>query len=155
VPSTPSKRTRRRTCTFSPDLRDQRLAGGIDRGRRIIDERLLQEGRGIRGIGVQGRLGHGLCEGREAGILGHEIGLTVDLDHHAALAISGQLDDHHALGRDPSGFLRRLGLAGFAHGLDSGLDIPSGLGKGLLALHHARAGALAELFHGCRSDRHA
>ena len=76
-----------------------------------------------------------------------EVGLAVDFHHHAELAAGVNVAADQAL----LGGARRL-LAGRRDAVlaqdDFGLaDIALGLDQRLLALHHARAGALAELFH--------
>ena len=98
---------------------------------------------GVVGPGLHRRLGDLLHQGLKVAVAGHEIGLAVHLDHGCAAAVN-----HEA--HQP--------LAGLAVGLLGGLDdatftqqgyglvlVAVGVGQGLLDVHHARAGHLAQL----------
>ena len=94
---------------------------------------------------MQRDLRHRLDEGLEAVVAGDEVGLGVHLDHRRA---AGRGDDaHQALGRDAAGLLRRGGEALGAQPVDRGLHVAAGLGQRALAVHHARAGLLAQVLH--------
>jgi len=54
---------------------------------------------------------------------------------------------HGALGGDPLAEVLDLLALPHAQDLDRGLDLPTGLGERLLAIHHARARALAQGLH--------
>ena len=87
--------------------------------------------------------------GQQLEVLGarDEIGLAVHLDDDADLAT--QVDvvaDHAVLG----GAARTLGGGGkalLAKQIDSLVHVAAGLGQRRLAIHHARAGLLAQLLH--------
>ena len=78
---------------------------------------------------------------------GHEIGLAVDFHHHAELAAVVDVGADQTLLGGAGGLLagrRDAALAqnhfGFGH-------VALGFHQGVLAFHHSRAGALAEVFH--------
>ena len=66
----------------------------------------------------------GLDQSLEFLVAGDEIGLGIDLDHHAGAIAHGDADQ--AFGRDAVGFLGRLGQAFFAQPVDCGLDVAAG-----------------------------
>ena len=72
----------------------------------------------------------------------------------ARLPSAGALDHDHAFGRDARGLLVGLRETGLAHQLGGGVQIAVGFDERLLALHHARAGALAEHLHCFSGDGH-
>ena len=76
-----------------------------------------------------------------------EVRLRVDLDQHGLLAVGRALDDDHAFGGHAASLLVGLGEARLAHRLGGGLEVAVGFDERLLALHHAGARALAQLFH--------
>ena len=78
-------------------------------------------------------------------VLGDEIGLGIDLDDRAALALDDDADE--ALGGGAAGLLRGRGKALGAQPVDRGFHLAIGLGERLLAVHHAGAGALAQFLH--------
>ena len=80
----------------------------------------------------------------EVVVAGHEVGLAVDLHQHADLApgMDVALDD--ALGRGALAALGGLCLTLDAQDLYRLLDVAFGLGQGRLAVHHPRAGLVAE-----------
>ena len=102
---------------------------------------------GVHFVGVQGGLGHLVGEAQEVVVTGHEVGFGVDFHHHRALAVFGGSHHHHAFGGGAAGFLGGFRLAGFAQIVDRALNVTLGGDQGLLALHHAETGALAELFN--------
>ena len=75
-------------------------------------------------------------------VAGDEVGLGVDLDDGAARAVGGDADQ--ALGGDAAGLLggRRQALG--AQPVDRLLEVARDLAQRLLAIHHARAGLLAQ-----------
>ena len=114
---------------------------------------------GIDLLGVGGiSLGHVvddlLAELDELRGLGHEVGLGVELDGIADLALSA-LDD----GGGDQALLSLAALAG-ACGLDAGGaddllgagHVALGLGQGLLDVHHAGAGLITQLLDQCSGD---
>ena len=75
----------------------------------------------------------------------HEIGLAVDFHHHAELAAGVDVGADQALLGGARGLLAGRRDAALAQD-DFGFgEIALGFQQGLLAFHHARAGALAEL----------
>src|SRR5262249_36328879 len=85
-----------------------------------------------------------LGEDHELRVVGHRLGLTADSDHGADVLL-GEVEDDLALGGLASGLLRGLREALLADELDRLLHVPAGLDESALAIHHPRAGALAEL----------
>ena len=83
-------------------------------------------------------------------VAGDEIGLGIDLDDDAVMAMHGDGDE--ALGGDAARFLGGLGETLLAQPVDRRLDIALGLGEGVLAIHHAGAGLLAKILHQCGRD---
>jgi hypothetical protein len=84
---------------------------------------------GFQRVNVSDLLGSGdfndfLTHGQEAGILGNEVSLAVQLDHDGNVAF-GTGEDHTFSG-DTASFLGGFGLTGFAHVFDSQLDITVG-----------------------------
>src|SRR5690606_31492955 len=101
------------------------------------------QGLDVGGAGRQRGGGDGVDERQEVLVLGDEVGLGVDLDQHGLAAVLG--GDDAALGGDAVGLLVGLGQAGLAQPFGGGVDVAVVLGERLLALHHAGAGALAEI----------
>ena len=97
----------------------------------------------VGGAGVQRNVGDGVAELQEAGVLGDEVGLAVDLDQHG---LAGGLGGHDAaFGGDAVGLLVGLGQAGLAQPFHGHVDVTVVLDQSLLAFHHAGAGPLAQL----------
>ena len=100
-----------------------------------------------------------MCDGdlaREVGevvVPGDEVGLAVDLDERADLAVEVDVAARRALGRCALAALGGLGLALHAQQLDRLLGVAVGLLERLLAVHHPRAGALAQRLHVAGGDR--
>ena len=84
-------------------------------------------------------------EGLEVVVAGDEVGVAVDLDEHADLAVGVDVGRDGALGGLAAADLQRLVAEADAQQLDGGVDVAVGLGQRLLALHHARARTVAEL----------
>src|SRR5260370_41495558 len=76
------------------------------------------------------------------------------MDFHEPGAVAGPLHGDSSLGRDSRRLLARLGKSGLAHEFRRGVQVALGLDQRLLALHHARAGALAELLDFICGDIH-
>ena len=86
-------------------------------------------------------------------VAGDEVGLGIDLDQRGLLAVGGEPDQ--TFGGDAAGLLGGLGEALGAQPIDRGLHVAAGLVERRLAVHHARAGLLAQvLHHGCGNRRH-
>ena len=79
---------------------------------------------------------------REVGALGDEVGVAVQLDDHADVAVDDRLD--RALGGLAVGELPRLAEALLAEPVHRALEIAFALLERLLAVHHPRAGCLAQ-----------
>ena len=109
-----------------------RIVGGLER----VD---------IVAAAVQRDLRHVADEVLELLVLGDEIGLGIDLDGHALRAGDGNADE--ALGRGAARLLGSRGKALGAQCVDRRLDIAAAFVERLLAIHHAGAGALAQVLH--------
>ena len=96
-------------------------------------------------VAHEGDLGGLASEGLEGVVAGHEIGLGVDLDDRSGAA--RRFDRDEAFGGDAPGLLGGLGQALLAQPIDGRLDVAVRFGEGGLAIHHARAGLVAELLH--------
>src|ERR1019366_4740633 len=104
--------------------------------------------------GGRGRDLHGdlAREGDEVLVLGHEVGVAVDLDQHPHLGSGVHICLNRPLrGRALAEILDLLPLLD-AQDLDRLLDVALGLGEGLLAVHHPRACAPAQGLYVFRSD---
>src|SRR5579872_7384653 len=90
-------------------------------------------------------------------VAGDEVGLGVELDQraaHAGAVLTGRQRDR-ALGRHAVGLLGRLGEPLHAQQVGRGGHVAVRLLQRLLAVHHARASALAQvLHHGSRDVGH-
>src|SRR4051794_18293727 len=84
-------------------------------------------------------------EGLEVLVAGHEVGVAVDLDQHADLAVGVDVGGDGALGGLAAAHLQGLVTELDAQQLDGGVDVAGRLAECVLALHHARARAVAEL----------
>src|SRR5690606_13184259 len=133
------------------DLGDQGGAGlldGLAGGQLGVLERF-----DVGAFNGEGSLGDGGGELDEVVVLGHEVGFGVHFHQHGLAAGLG--GGHAAFGGDAAGLLVGLGQAGLAQRLGGGVDVAVGFGERLLALHHAGAGALAQLLdHGCGDFSH-
>ena len=79
----------------------------------------------------------------------HEVGLAVELDESARLAVLGNQGHNGALVGGAAGLLGNSGKATGAQNVNSAVHVAVGLSEGLLALHHACAGHFAQfLDHG-------
>src|SRR3954468_361121 len=91
-------------------------------------------------------------EGREVVVARDEVGVAVDLDERADLAVGVDVGLHGALGGLAPGELGGAGDALLAQPRDRGVDVAAGLGQGLLAVHHPRAGQVAQGLDVLRRD---
>src|ERR1700722_3792616 len=96
-------------------------------------------------VGRGDMLGDLLDQGLELGVPGDEIGLAVDLDEDADLAVVMDIGADNTLAGDLAGALLGLDRALGAEPLGGLIHIAVGLFQCLLRVHHARAGPLAEL----------
>ena len=119
--------------------------GAVDRlflldrvGRHVLAAHPL----GIGGGDVHRHFAHEVVE-----VVGarHEVRLAVHLDHHADPAAEVDVGADRALCRGAAGALGGLRQAALAEDGDRLLHVAVGLGEGRLALHHARAGLVAQL----------
>src|SRR6185503_17151505 len=99
-----------------------------------------------------GELGQRPGERDEVVVLGHEIGLAVQLDERADFGVWRDERPDRALGRDAAGGLARLGAAFDAQQLLRLFQIAAGLGQRLLALHHGKPGHFPQLLHQACAD---
>ncbi len=88
-------------------------------------------------------------------VLGDEVALGVDLDNGAHAALGADPGVSHALGGYTAGLLLRGGEALLTEPLDGLVHVAVGGGKGLLAVHHADAGGLAEVLNICSGKSHS
>src|SRR5919201_176793 len=77
--------------------------------------------------------------------VGHEVRLAVHLDEDPDRVVEVDVAVDPALVGGPAGALGHRGQAPLAEQLRGALDVAVGVLEGALAVHHARAGALAEL----------
>src|SRR5690606_41486543 len=89
---------------------------------------------------VHGELLHQVLERLR---LGDAIGLAVDLDEDTNAAVPVDVGAYQALGGRPARPLGRLSQALLPEDLNGPLPVPVSLHKGLLTIHHSRAGPLA------------
>jgi hypothetical protein len=134
------------------DLGDERAPTLIDRLARAELERI--ERLEVGGVGAERRLDDIARETLEVRFAGDKVRLAIDLDHCRGLAIGRLLERDHALRRDAGGFLVGLGEPLLAHEFGGGVEITVGFDECFLALHHAGAGALAQLFDRFCCDAH-
>ena len=81
----------------------------------------------------------------EVVVAGDEIGFRVHLDDDAEISLDGDADE--AVGGDAAALLGRLGEALLAQPVDGRFDVAAGFAERVLAVHHARAGLLAQVLH--------
>src|SRR3954451_20705968 len=84
-------------------------------------------------------------EGLEVLVAGHEVGVAVDLDEHADLAVGVDVGGDGALGGLAAAHLQGLVAEADTQQLDGLVEVAVGLRERTLALHHARARPVAEL----------
>ena len=89
--------------------------------------------------------GHARDELLEGLVARDEVGLRIDFDQRAGIAADGHADQ--AFRRDAAGLLRGLGKTLLAQPIDRGFEIAVGFGQRGLAVHHARAGLVAQVLH--------
>ena len=88
---------------------------------------------------------HVLHEGAEAFVAGDEVGLAIDLDQHADLVADVDVGADHAFLGFTAGLLGGGRGALLAEDRFGGGEIALRFDEGFLAVHHARAGFVAEL----------
>ena len=88
-----------------------------------------------------------LAKSTNSRVAGDEVRVAVDLDEHADLGVGVDVGLDGALGGLATAELERLVAEAHAQQLDGLLDVAVGLAERLLAVHHARARAVAELLH--------
>ena len=143
------KRSRAAQRHVLADGRDRIANGGLDR--HVTDLGGLD--RLDIGADLERDLGDHLDQSLEMLVARHEIGLGIDL-HDNSLGAGGQHADQ-AFGGNAAGLLRGLGQALLAQPVLRGLHVAAALGERGLAIHHARAGRLAEVLdHRCCDCRH-
>ena len=102
---------------------------------------------------LHGYLQHGLCRSGILGVLGHEVGLAGQAEHVCLLADDFRYND--TLRSGTVGTLGNHQLTLLADNVLSTRIVAFRLLKGLLAVHHAGAGHLAELHHISSFDFHS
>ena len=118
--------------------------------RQLLAEQSLERGR----LAGQGHGGHSLRETTEILLTSYEIGLAVDLDQGRGVRIARLLDDDHTLGGHAGGLLVGLREPLLTHEIGGRVEVTLRFDECFLALHHARAGALAELLDCICCDVH-
>src|SRR5215217_8228190 len=84
-------------------------------------------------------------EGDEVVVAGDEVGVAVDLDEHADLAVAVDVGLDGAFGRLAAAHLQGLVAEAHPQQLDGLVHVAAALGERRLAVHHAGAGAVAQL----------
>ena len=124
----------------------------LDRERRICRPRLCEEALEVRCIGVQ-RLLRNLADiGSELLVLRDKVGLCVHFDRNALLAVLADKHSNHTLGCDAARLLLRACESLLTEELDCLFHVALNCRESLLAVHHACAGELSELFYHCRCN---
>ena len=90
-------------------------------------------------------LGGGLHEILELVVARDEVGFGIHFHQRAGIAADSDADQ--AFRRDAAGLLRGLGQALLAQPVDGGFHVAVGLVERGLAVHHARAGLVAQVLH--------
>ncbi len=104
---------------------------------------------------IERDLGDHLDQALELFVARDKVGLGIDLDHRGLLAVSRDRNADQTFRGNAAGLLRRLRQALLAQPVDCGFDVTASLVQCLLAVHHARAGLVAQVLdHGCRDRCH-
>ena len=114
-----------------------------------LDSREVEVGRGLQAVDFgapRERAQQLLGELLELRGLGNEVGLAVELDHHA-FGRAHETGEDDALRGDLAGALGRGREALLTQVPDRALEVAAGRVQRRLAIHHAGAGLLAQLFH--------
>ncbi|MCY1273626.1 hypothetical protein D9M70_222360 [compost metagenome] len=94
-------------------------------------------------------------EAFEVVLQSQEVSLGVDFDDDGNLVVVSHFDSDGTFGGDVASLLGSLDGASGAHVVDGLLDVAISGGQGLLAIHHAQAGTLAQFFNqGCSNLCH-
>ncbi len=127
---------------------------------RDVGGELLFDGAAARILGRENSLDRSAAVERELGdrahellellVLGDEVGLRIDLDDGAAIALDR--DSDQPFGGGAAGLLGGGGETLGAKPVDRGFHVALGLAQSLLAVHHAGAGALAQFLDGRGRD---
>ena len=86
--------------------------------------------------------------------LGEEVGLAIDLDQHAELAARMNVGADRTFRCDAARALGRRGDAFLAQPYGGFFEVALTLGERLLAIHHARAGLLAQFSYRISGNFH-
>jgi hypothetical protein len=133
--------------------RDHVLADGGDQARKVILHGLAAGDLGrsqlLDAVHVQAGLGDRPGGVLETLVARHEVGLGVHLHHGRgrALAVVANGGGDQAFGGHAVGLLGGLGQALGAQPVGRALDVAARLLQRLFAVHHAGAGALAQILH--------
>ena len=106
------------------------------------------------GMALQGALGNLVHEGLEVVAAGHEVGLALHGSQGDRLAVGRGDDLDQAFGGGAAGLLGGLGHALLAQVVDGLLEVAAHFDEGFLAVHHASAGLVTELFHHSSGNGH-
>ena len=96
------------------------------------------------------RVQHFVSERLETSVFRNEVGLAVDFQDHAVVAVDFGFD--HAVSSHVACFFRRFDRAGLTHVLNRQLDVAIRFGQRFFAVHHARASTLAQFFYQCSGN---
>ena len=107
----------------------------------------IEESFDVCGVVVDDDMADVLDEVDERLALCAEVGLAVDLDDSADAALGANVCISHTFGSNAAGLLCGLCKALLTQPFDCLIHIAVGLGEGLLAVHHADVGHLAESFN--------
>ena len=102
------------------------------------------------GAGLERNLADHLDQALELLVARNEVGLGIDFDEDTLGAVGHGCDQ--AFRRNAARLLRSLGEALLAQPVNRRVDVAVGFGQGLFAIHHARAGFLAQILDHCRCD---
>ncbi len=146
-----SMTSKRRTAMFSPTLmiKSCRLSSSV----RPSAERAISAST-LAGCLSSTTSADALGKRAEVFVLGDEVGFGVDLDEDMAPSLFVALEHDSAFGRDARSLLVGFRLALLAEQLGRVVDVAAGVDQRLLAIHHPRAGTLAELLDQSRFDLH-
>ena len=114
---------------------------------------------GEQGVQIGGRvlrndLGHVLDVLDEEVVLRDEVALGIDFDYGAHAALGADVSVSHALSGYAAGLLLGGGEALLTEPLNGLVDVAVGLGEGLLAVHHADTGHLAQVLDVSSCESH-
>ena len=128
--------------------RNGRIADQVGNGlAAVVHESLGHQGVHISGVGQSNLLGNLVGEADEVIGLGNEVSFAVHFDDRADGAFIVGVLGHNAFSGDTAGLLGSLAQSLFTQPFNGLVHISVALNQSLFAIHHAGAGALAQLFN--------